>query len=141
MKKRRLLKLADFLDTVPRNKFDIGRWFSPVGEGAVFPVGEIPVVGACNTTACAAGWATTIPTFKRAGLHLEPSERYGVDGETGLVVMIPAYGDLRTQLALEAFFGLPGRLAEFIFMPIGYRNGYATPKEVAKKIRRVVAEA
>lgn len=50
MNKERLLKLAEFLETsVPNEEFDLGSW-------------------RCGTTACAVGWACTMPEFTQQGL-------------------------------------------------------------------------
>ncbi len=61
--KRRLLKLADFLAKLPRSSakaFDMST------------LSEVPKDGrpACGTSACALGWATAVPSFRKAGLHL-----------------------------------------------------------------------
>jgi hypothetical protein len=64
----RLLKLADFLATLPNRRFCFVSW---VGDSPG-PGGEVPKLGAagCGTTACAMGWATAIPAFRRLGLGL-----------------------------------------------------------------------
>lgn len=48
---QRLLRLADFLETVPPAQFDMRMWW-------------------CGSRGCALGWACTIPEFVKAGLHL-----------------------------------------------------------------------
>lgn len=53
---RRLTKLADFMDSLPADRahgFDM-RTFREQTK--------------CGTVACALGWATTIPSFRRAGM-------------------------------------------------------------------------
>lgn len=62
MNKRRLLKLAALLDVVPADKFYMGSWAITSA-----PIGKEPT---CATKACALGWATTIPEFKKLGLRL-----------------------------------------------------------------------
>jgi hypothetical protein len=59
----RLLKLADFLMTVPKERFDFGSWVGEDWKGK-------PNLS-CGTTACALGWATTIPLLRKAGLMLK----------------------------------------------------------------------
>lgn len=49
--RKRLLKLADYLYTIPNRKFDLSCW-------------------ECGTTACAMGYACKMPSFNRAGLRL-----------------------------------------------------------------------
>jgi hypothetical protein len=58
----RLLKLANFLDNLPPERFRFNAW---VGDGW-----ECKPDLSCGTTACALGWATTIPEFAAAGLCL-----------------------------------------------------------------------
>jgi len=58
----RLLKLAGFLDELPHKNFTFNSW---VGFGFN---GKLDL--SCGTTACALGWATTIPEFRGAGLCL-----------------------------------------------------------------------
>jgi hypothetical protein len=57
----RLLKLADLLESLPPERFDYSKWGSAV---------EQLTAPACQTTACALGWATAIPEW---GLRLAPS--------------------------------------------------------------------
>jgi hypothetical protein len=53
MNKERLLKLADFLDALPPERFNYGSWVGDDWKG----MQDL----SCGTTACALGWATTIP--------------------------------------------------------------------------------
>lgn len=74
----RLLMLANFLEKeVKEDRFNFNTWSSSAGlrdyiNEAVTAKSEfIPVPeGACGTTACALGWATTIPAFRDLGLRL-----------------------------------------------------------------------
>jgi hypothetical protein len=59
--KQRLLKLADFLEKLPRErKFDMGVVAELVDDGRP----------ACGSSACALGWGACIPSFRRAGYRL-----------------------------------------------------------------------
>ena len=61
--KKKLLRLAEFLPSVSENRFDMNVFYlSHTPETQ-----KIPSLSACNTVACAAGWATQIPEFKEAG--------------------------------------------------------------------------
>lgn len=123
MNKKRLLKWAEFLETeVPPKRFDMGVW----GTG---PLSK------CSTAACALGWATAIPSFRRAGLTTLPTfdggfavEYRSNDGST--------YG----ASAAEQFFGIRSDDAALITDPAFYSTP-PTPKQVAKRIRKLVAEA
>lgn len=86
--KRRLLKLADFLETkVPLNRFDMCHFAGAVADGRP----------ACGTSACAAGWAATIPSFRAVGFRLINSRTMGI---------YPGLGRARGWAALEKFFVL-----------------------------------
>ncbi len=59
---RRLTKLADFMQALPRaenKRFDMG-----------YSVSD------CGSPACAAGWGETIKSFKRAGYSFGTSEKF-----------------------------------------------------------------
>jgi hypothetical protein len=57
-----LLELADFLDALPWWRFDYKFWIGREWRGE-------PDLS-CGTSACAGGWATTLPRFKERGLFL-----------------------------------------------------------------------
>ncbi|SRR5258706_964630 len=120
MKKARLLKLARFVERVPPQKFDMNFWARAKG-----PVTRLP---RCATKACALGWATAIPEFKRAGLELIAECPGGdhaevhFDGSTG-------------RSAAMKFFDLDYDESEIFF------GGANNPKEKAQEIRDVVRAA
>lgn len=74
---RRLTKLADFMDALPRkaNKHFYMNTFYRHDGG--HPIDVSPAVALrkldCGTQACALGWAAAIPAFKKAGLELHDS--------------------------------------------------------------------
>lgn len=76
--KRRLTKLIEFMETLPKEAeqhFDMGDWVRHRGAGHDHGLQEGVEVKkchleACGTTACALGWAATMPYFRRAGLKL-----------------------------------------------------------------------
>lgn len=81
----------------------------------------------CDTTACAVGYACMMPSFKKAGLKLVGS--------------VPTYKGLDGFQAAAEFFGLTYADTSALFSPISNPLGYrATPKQVAKQIRRLVAD-
>lgn len=121
----RLLKLADFLDTVPPARFDYTVWVGEDWKGAASL--------SCGTTACALGWATTMPAFRRLGLHLAKDRLPSVNGDES--------GD--PEAAAEEIFGLDNEEFIFLFTPAdpiddGYDESDATPQQVAAKIRQFV---
>lgn len=118
MKKGRLLKLAALLDTVPRRRFDMGTW-----GVASKVIKDKPV---CATRACALGWATAIPEFKRAGLQLVQD----YEGSTGADVY---FKDRIGSDAGRVFFGLTDEQADWLF-----HDGAEDPKGKAAEIREMV---
>lgn len=111
MNAERLLKLADFLETVDEEHFNLAK------------------VG-CGTTGCAIGWACYIPEFRDAGFKLVYyDDRF---------YPYPVYGGRVGFHAVEAFFDLPYYDAQQLFDTPGYRTDARTALDVSKKIRRYV---
>lgn len=119
----RLLKLADFLAKLPRNRFDYNYWVG-VDWGGKQDL-------SCGTTACALGWAATMPTFRRLGLHLRQ-----LMGDTARVCTPRNFG---SYAASAEIFMLEDHDSSYLFTP---QNGEPkrSAKFVAKKIRRWVTE-
>lgn len=130
MRLDRLTMLADKLDIVPPEHFDIN----------VFVYHN-----KCGTVACAMGHAAMMPEFQALGLsltyHSPPhlaSIQFRRNGEL--------YYD---AVAAQHFFDLAGEQVKSLFFPTGYMhmhgrchpNPQPGPKDVAAKIRRLVAGA
>lgn len=145
--KRRLLKLADFLFDLPKQRFDFYKWVGPEWKGK-------PDLS-CGTTACALGWATTIPSLRKAGLRLKETNSPGlIPGTNGGVVCLKGYtvSSDSAEYAAHVVFGLSTEEFEFLFIPADQssveslpelklsRPEYEkmTPKKVAKRIRHFV---
>jgi hypothetical protein len=123
--RRLLLLLADFLDKLDPARFDYTDWVGDSWEGKQ----DL----SCGTTACAMGWACTMPEFRALGLRL---------GKHGTPVLV------KDNLAPEGLGGL-GWICEEIF---GDNNVWSLfipdsvlgegrnthPAYVAAKIRRWV---
>jgi hypothetical protein len=114
--KERLLKLADFLDTIPEKSFYFGSWVENwKGEQAMSP--------SCGTTACAFGWATAIPEFQALGLRFCEAKHGGVGLTTKIGEVI---GEVNagpwpmTVQAAEDIFGLSERDMRWLFTPCEY---------------------
>jgi len=139
---RRLLKLAAFLEKLPPKRFDYGSYVGRDWKG-------MPDLS-CGTTACAIGWATTMPEFRKYGLCL----LYARDRWNGFHV--PCGGSHHdAPLAGTAIFSLNEAEWDYLFMPGSalYNEDYsgeeelrpqgpsseATAKQVAQHIRRFVA--
>lgn len=121
---RRLLKLAAFLRTLPREKFDYSIWV----------IAEKKRGHLCGTVACAAGWCPAV--FPRQWQWFD---------DHGLNMILPCLrkGPPRTLLDdLAVFFGITHAEVEYLFLPGAWDNNLsknATAKQVARHIERFVA--
>jgi hypothetical protein len=155
MDSERLLKLADFLETVDPDRFYYGNW---VGTRRFPWMGDPDMT--CGTTACALGWATQIPEFRAAGLELVKLEGNSdkLGAYHGAIMLRGAdqtgvwYSAVELSISSAMrFFDLDESEARFLFMPDEKRSGgyerfsspssYAGPSEVAEHIRMVVRNA
>jgi hypothetical protein len=136
--KRRLLKLADFLDKLPRKRFDYSYWVGNDWQGKENL--------SCGTTACALGWSTTIPSFRKLGLRLK-RHKDGFGTKHNIVCLKGAkiiFGYNAPAVAAHKIFGVNNSEFEYLFVPGG--NSFdlnklgdkATPKQVAAHIRKFV---
>lgn len=124
--KRRLMALAKLLRGLPRRRFYYACWVGLNWEGKANL--------SCGTSACALGWATTMPALRREGLRLVRSSRGG----------IVRLGSREGIHAGARAFGISAREATFLFIPGQLMDGQwapwsgATNKEVAKHIESFV---
>lgn len=124
---RRLLKLADFLEKLPSEKFDISNWAS--NEKFEADSWIAPNMSAlekdCGTVACALGWACIMPEFRRLGAYLDegwnPAMKAGGVPEEEIFALNCGDGD------------------DDLFYSHDYPETKPGPKDVAKKIRKFVA--
>jgi len=107
---RRLLKLADFLQNeVKSEKFDL----------ATFATLEADTLKhGCGTTACAVGWACSIPSFKKAGLKL--FNFTSTRDARNHVQMGIQFKDKNRWRAVTLFFGIEENEAYHLFDPAHY---------------------
>lgn len=123
MHKDRLLMLANVLDNVTPEKFDLGCWRKQ---------------SECGTTACAVGWAMVTPAFNKLGLT-----SYSYDYEEGIHLQIPVYGEEEGFNAVMSFFDITRDVAVYLFTYEFYDKDYinrqsVTPAMVAERIRALV---
>lgn len=124
MRSDRLLKLADYLETVPRKKFDMNAW---------------AVQSECGFSGCAIGWAAHGKLFR--GLTLAPVNSLFVTHQ-------PKYvrpGNRRAKYQFGAasdLFEIESSDARELFSErySGRNETYDTPKQVAKRIRKFVRD-
>jgi len=107
--KQRLQTLANFLRTVPPEKFDLWDWRSaphtslPLTDEDLITDEDLKT---CGTTACAVGWACSMPEFQTEGLYY--------DGHTPIYAPVDAQ-PLSYWRAVEEFFGLSYIEAQWLF--------------------------
>lgn len=148
MKTARLLYLADQLEKIPRKKFDFRSWSALDGESLIDERGDEAARSrfkACGTTACAIGWAASMPKFRRLKFKLSR------EGEPSFVCSTEKHPGPQEYLglgAISALFEISSDAAIFLFMPVGAAYPVstlgmglpktATPKQVAARIRKFV---
>jgi hypothetical protein len=120
----RLLKLADILDLVKEDKFDMNRWRS-----------------SCGTVACAIGHAAGDEYFRDLGLNLmsTPAFPTGHYSEG----FVPEFEGEYNINAAAKLFGIAYSEAEWLFLPHSYTQRYiwkVTPSIVAQRIREFVTQ-
>lgn len=127
MRADRLLKLADFLDALPEEKFD----FATIAKEGGKPMLEALAAGhlKCGTVGCAIGWMPAI----------WPDELHWTEAYKGSLDVTDGKANFNFTAAAE-FFEIRPEQADYLFMP-GYSDldEFATPADVAAHIRRFVA--
>lgn len=129
----RLEKLYAFLGTIKPKKFKFGSW-------AESPTGQTDV-NVCGSTACALGWAASMPEFRKRGLKLQ-WEIYGWDhnmeSEATVVMKNKAGFKIYGDDAGAEFFGLTAEEAEYLFIPkgLGWTEGMGPENMSLAQYRR-----
>lgn len=130
MIKKRLLTLAKFLLTVPEDNFDLSTWRA--GDCSGFVTDEKLNNHTCGTTACAVGWACSIPEFINLGLHM-PLHRVSAWSS------YPVFSGQVSWDAVEKFFGITQEESKYLFQSdYYYGTSEATPSGVAIRIKQFV---
>lgn len=160
---RRLLKLANLLETVPKESFKMTSWLRDLKSGAFgdqlsperveeltikTALGENTTVApklGCGFAACAIGWACSDRSFRRAGLRLKATRGYAQPVYDHPNKKQPYHQTYYDYQAIAEFFSLDGgglwrngyEVAKRMFGPSSYRNG-VSPAVVAGRIRAYV---
>lgn len=113
------------MDKLPRKRFNFGAWVGKDWRGA-------PDLS-CGTTACAIGWATTIPFFRKLGLRLGRNRKPMI----GRISLRSTFDNPEKFLNL---FGVDNNTFDTLFFPDFGLEDDATPKQWAKHARKVVNE-
>ena len=116
----RLLKLASFLNTLKKEKFN----FDIIAK-------KEPI---CGTVGCAIGWCPKV--FPRSFQWINGGNAARV---TYLEVCLKNHGRYNFG-AVEVFFNISSDDSEFLFDPVAYNETNVSPKIVAKRIRSFVKQ-
>lgn len=126
----RLNRLADFLTTVPKEAFKMEHWATGLDDSCRL---DKKKAVKCGTAACAFGWATAIPAFRKAGLRLTGNEVYGFNQVVNIHKM--NYSVFGTAMD---FFGITDKEAHMLFHPDNYNK--PTKHNVIKRLRSVAKQ-
>jgi hypothetical protein len=148
--RNRLLTLAALLRRVKREQFDMDHWVNPHTWG-----GKLDF--SCGTSGCVLGWATTIPSFRKAGLRM----LYWKDGlgrsiDVGDISVFPGVPHLvdprNPKVVLSAggvveyskigrmFFGLDDRESYELFMREAHEGISVTSKQKARQLEQLARQ-
>lgn len=127
--------LADFLDTVPEEKFDLNHWIDEEPNTGEVMLHQLEIYEklkdrSCGTTGCAIGWACTIPEFVEAGLQYDPLMGQPFLQDDPKIVSFQAVAEV---------LGLDKEEVESLFLADNYPEDEQSPKHVATKIRLFVS--
>lgn len=130
----RLKKLADLLRTVPDERFNYRHWVGKNWGGKA----DL----SCGTTACALGWATTIPSLRKVGLRLErTTNSYGDVSSWPTVININNRDEIAPFAVGAEVFYISFEDSEKLFAPDATKDEWdATGSEVADKIENYIAQ-
>lgn len=118
----RLRALADLLDTVPAERFDLESWAVQLNEG-------------CEFAGCAVGWAAHSGIFP--GLRFDTGIDCGAHASCVVVDYKDRGGVWLGWEAVEALFGISRQASEFLFSLNFYDHPFGpTPMVVARRLRR-----
>ena len=139
---RRLKSLRAFLDTVPKERFNLNTWAeTPITNAINVKINSLTpqkntyredhILGqefdkvfaspkkiksaGCRTTACALGWAAVKPSFRAAGLHFSNTMDVG-----GVIRADVKYEGAMGLFAGAKFFAISQIATEYLFFPGQY---------------------
>jgi hypothetical protein len=134
----RLRLLIEKLESLPRKAFDFSMWAS----------GKLQSEPQCGTTACAGGWATTIPVFRRAGLFLVNTSPHSDIQYANYDVLYSPEGKPDRERpfmyhegheAMAEVLGLTEDEA-CVFIPHGWDYGHVTRSSIVRRLKRLLRD-
>lgn len=146
MNKIALLELADFLETLDPERFDITTWRKPERKKVGY-VSDESLLNDSNTVACPVGWGCLLKSWKAAGLYID---RFEVKQEylqnplsiPHVMSMVKLRGnpELDSYEAVQEGLDLYPRMAEILFDGDNYADEeYTDAITVAERIRELCA--
>ena len=136
--KKRLIALADLLDGLPEGKFDFGTWGS-VNKSAPAGADALREANLCGTTACALGWAPSLPFAKRLGFKLEVFEHPLLTGGNFKYAEFTKNGAYASsEKVAKELFGLGEGVMDYIFHKSVLNRNDKSAHGVASAIRAFV---
>ncbi len=133
---KRLLALAELLESLPKKRFDY-RVFGSVEPGVEGGRDALCESNECGTTACALGWAPSLPFAQRLGIKLQTYGFGHADFVREKVCLAP-------EEVSRLIFGIDEAAHQFLFYPDTTLGSLRSPpdnasaKRVAKHIRNFV---
>lgn len=136
-----LLELADFLETLDPQRFDITTWQKPEKKKAGY-VSDENLLNDFNTVACPVGWGCLLKSWKEAGLYIDRFEVKQEHLEHPLskphvmsMVKFRSNPELDSYEAVRGGLNLYPRMAEVLFDYSNYADEEFTgPETVAERI-------
>jgi hypothetical protein len=133
--RERLLKLATFLETVPRKKFDFSRVVGDAEDSWAIPTEAPRKTFDCGSVACAIGWCPVVfPRLARYRLNQQALFRV-TTADDGMYFTDVAR-ELFAITSSEAYALFSAGSQELFDLP--RLSDTATPKQVARNIRTFV---
>lgn len=142
--RKRLAKLADFLEIVPSKRFGMTMWAYTNNQFVLNNKGEPVVTTApeCRTSACALGWATAVFPRELAlrVIPINPKCRCSICRLENRVADVVLRKDPNKEgfAAAEEFFSLSEEQALTLFDVDFEEHGPMTPKKKARQIRQFI---
>lgn len=167
MKKKLLLDLAAYMETIPEDRYDQNTWMDGVTADVVTYSRAVDPnfsrvklkEGFCNTSACVLGHATSVPSIQKAGLFIAlvsdelAAERKDIEAGVELGSIFATIGKITSNgfvsgtSAASEVFNIPIDHAELMFTSMvpavrlfytGEYTGEPTPALVAATLRKYV---
>lgn len=120
MKRKLLLRAAEILAAIPKERFDLDRWVSGEAERRIINGKKVTKEAKCGTIACAGGWLGLTKEFNEHGLAFVQT---GYDEYKSADLCFIKKGEIETNdpfEALQAVFDLDYHQVDALFTSAGH---------------------